>query len=110
LADALTVPRSQKAWASLIEDIEKAIGVFSASRAKTPKGTRPPTPAAARKQAKLATFYSEAAKEFTYFKDAWRNHVAHGRAQYGEHDAAKVMSHVRDFMTLLATRLKEPKR
>ena len=52
-------------------------------------------------------FYSEAAKEFRYFKDAWRNHVAHSRQDYDVHDASKIMEHVKDFMQHLATRLQE---
>jgi hypothetical protein len=56
------------------------------------------------------TFYSEAAKEFVYFKEAWRNHAMHGRASYDENDARKVMTHVREFMTVLSKHLKESKR
>jgi hypothetical protein len=51
------------------------------------------------------TYYSEAAAQFRYFKDAWRNHVAHARMFYDERDADRVFSHVRDFMQQLATPL-----
>ena len=91
LAKALKVTRGVKAWGTLIEDIEKAIAAFSAAGRSTPKGAKSPTAAAARKRAELVTFYSEAAKEFTYFKDAWRNHVSHGRARYEKQDAEKVL-------------------
>jgi hypothetical protein len=47
-------------------------------------------------------FLSTAAKEFTYFREAWRNHVAHGRANYDDNDAMKVLTHVREFMSILA--------
>jgi hypothetical protein len=52
-------------------------------------------------------FLSEAAKEFFYFKDGWRNYVAHGRAAYDEHQALGVLEHTRSFMNHLATRLSE---
>jgi hypothetical protein len=47
-------------------------------------------------------FYSEAAAQFRYFKDAWRNHVSHNRAKYDEREARRVWEHVRDFMEHLA--------
>jgi hypothetical protein len=53
-------------------------------------------------------FLSGAAKEFAYFKDGWRNYVAHAKVPYGEHQALTVMSHVADFMDRLSERLKEP--
>ena len=109
LASTLGVRRGQKAWGALIPEIEKAIEAFAVRQRLTPKGAKPPTPAIARKNAALLTFYSEAAKEFVYFKDAWRNHVSHGRARYKETDAIKVMNHVRDFMIQLSRRLKEVK-
>jgi hypothetical protein len=52
-------------------------------------------------------FLSEAAKEFVYFKDGWRNYVSHGRGIYDEHQARSVMEHVRAFMTTLSSRLAE---
>jgi len=52
-------------------------------------------------------FLSEAAKEFRYFKDGWRNYVSHGRADYDECDARSVLVHVRDFMNHLSSRLCE---
>ena len=47
-------------------------------------------------------FLSEAAINFRYFKDAWRNHVSHSRAHYDTRDAQRVMNHVLDFMQQLA--------
>lgn len=52
-------------------------------------------------------FLSEAAKEFVYFKDGWRNYVSHNRATYDEHQARSVLEHVRSFMTDLTARLSE---
>jgi len=41
-----------------------------------------------------------------YFKDAWRNHAMHKPdARYCEEEARRVFEHVRDFMTLLATKV-----
>jgi hypothetical protein len=52
-------------------------------------------------------FLSEAAKEFTYFKDGWRNYVSHNRSNYDGPQALSAFNHVRSFMTHLATELKE---
>lgn len=52
-------------------------------------------------------FLSEAAKEFHFFKDGWRNYVAHNRGFYDQHGARSVMDHVRSFMNGLAIHLKE---
>lgn len=83
-----------RAWQTIIEDIEREIE----KRQKTLRAKKP---------SDFLTFLSEAAKEFRYFKDAWRNHTAHGRADYDENDARKVLIHVRDFMEHISTRLKE---
>jgi hypothetical protein len=53
------------------------------------------------------SFYSECAAQFRYFKDAWRNHVAHGREVYDRDQAHSVLIHVRDFMEKLSLRIKE---
>ncbi len=76
-------------WKNIIDQIEKEIRKLEA----LPKG-----PA---KTATL-TFYSEAASQFRYFKDAWRNHVSHARAQYDEREALTIFEHVRTFMHDLA--------
>lgn len=55
----------------------------------------------------LLSFYSGCASQFRYFKDTWRNHVAHMRETYSKGDAHTVLSHVRDFMEALSTRLHE---
>lgn len=47
--------------------------------------------------------YSDTATEFAYFKDAWRNHVAHKRLSFDEAGAKRVFSHVKAFMQQLAT-------
>lgn len=50
-------------------------------------------------------FYSEAAAQFRYFKDAWRNHVSHARKTYDPLQAESIFGHVREFMQDLATRI-----
>jgi hypothetical protein len=55
----------------------------------------------------ILKFYSEAASQFRYFKDAWRNHIAHLREEYDKRDADRVLSHTQEFMEHLSTRLKE---
>ncbi len=52
-------------------------------------------------------FYSSLATQFRYFKNAWRNHVAHLREEYDKDQAHSILIHVRDFMELAGTRLKE---
>lgn len=47
--------------------------------------------------------YSQAASQFRYFKDAWRNHVSHSREHYDEREAEIVYNHVRDFMQQMVT-------
>lgn len=52
-------------------------------------------------------FLSEAAKEFVYFKDGWRNYVSHNRITYDEYQARSVMEHVKMFMSKLSAVLSE---
>ena len=53
------------------------------------------------------SFYSDCAVQFRYFKDAWRNHVAHMREEYDRDQSHSILLHVRDFMEKLAFRIKE---
>ncbi len=52
-------------------------------------------------------FYSEAALNFRFFKDAWRNHASHGRHTYDKREAFEIMTHVASFIKHLSKRLKE---
>ena len=94
----------KKNWQDAINAIEKAVDAKVREKAGAMLA-----PASAKRRADGITFYTAAAKEFRYFKEAWRNRAVHGRARYSENDAAKIMNHVRDFMGHLATRLKETK-
>ena len=90
LAAELKVPFDYRNWENIINEIEAAI--------KRKKGANKVE----------EQFNSEAALQFRYFKNAWRNHVMHVRAvTYDEERAEAIFGHVKEFMTHLATRLKE---
>jgi hypothetical protein len=82
-------------WQNIIDQIESEIR----SLGKT-------LPSGLAKSDRLQ-FLSEAAKEFSYFKDGWRNYVSHNRAAYDEQQARNVLEHVKSFMTVLSSRLNE---
>jgi hypothetical protein len=98
LADELKVefktPIELENWKNIIEPIEKRIKAIE----NDPKSKQ--------KDDDLK-FYSQAAVQFRYFKDAWRNHVCHLRQQYDIHQAQSVLQHVTDFMETISTRLRE---
>ncbi len=52
-------------------------------------------------------FYSEAALNFRYFKNAWRNHVTHGRQTYDKREAYEILTHIAAFMDHLGQRIAE---
>jgi len=81
-------------WGNIIDQIESEIKKLR-NAPKTPE-----------KDERLQ-FVSEAAKEFTYFKDGWRNHVSHRRTTYDMFQALSVLTHVQAFMKHLSTKLKE---
>ena len=93
VAGVLNVPMAAtieyENWGNIIDQIEKAIRSIE----QQPRG--------AEKSAR-SQFYSEAASQFRYFKNAWRNHVSHARAKYDEREAREVWTHVRQFMQQLA--------
>jgi hypothetical protein len=82
-------------WNTIIEQIEAKITEL---RRLLPRGKE--------KNEKMQ-FLAEAAKEFFYFKDGWRNYVSHNRGRYDEHQAAAVLEHTRAFMNHLASYLSE---
>jgi hypothetical protein len=92
LANLLDVPYGHDQWHIVIQNIESAIRKLQ----DLPKGQT--------KTDKL-TYYSNAAMQFMFFKDAWRNHVSHARAYYDENQALSIMTHVREFMLQMATDL-----
>ena len=80
-------------WHGVIDEIERAIKLEAKS---LPKGTA--------KNERLQ-FLSEAAAEFRYFKDGWRNYVSHNKLEYDEPQARKVLEHTRDFTVVLSSQL-----
>jgi hypothetical protein len=85
-------------WKNIIDKIQSAID----DRLKDTEGK----PKSGAKDETL-TFYSRVAIEFQYFRNAWRNHVAHLREVYDEEHTQTVLTHVKQFMTRLAERLSE---
>jgi hypothetical protein len=85
LGVSFSIPFDYQNWQNVIEQIEKEIGKL---------GTLPPGQP---KTDKLRS-YSEIAKQFHYFKDAWRNGVAHSRETYSPEQALSVFRHVKEFM------------
>lgn len=82
-------------WKNIIDQVEKRIATLGSGAKSTEKDQR-------------LKFYSEAASQFRYFKDAWRNHVCHLRERYDAHQATSIFLHVTDFMETLSARLTEP--
>jgi len=94
LANNVGVTFDKQQWHTIIEKIEHEIKELR----KGPQGNE--------KNDHLQ-FLCEAAKEFMYFKDGWRNHVTHRRMIYDLSQAASILGHTRLFMSHLATRLHE---
>jgi hypothetical protein len=84
-------PIEYATWDKVIAEIKKQI---TAARALShgPK-----------KNMKLQ-FYSDAAENLTYIRDIWRNEISHTRKSYNEAEALGVLTRVRDFMELLASK------
>jgi hypothetical protein len=81
-------------WHNLLDQIDSKIKALK----NLPKGDA--------KESSLQ-FYSEAAAQFRYFKDAWRVRVAHARAVYEERQSREVIDHTISFFLTLSSRLKE---
>jgi hypothetical protein len=90
IATRFQVPFAVASWHAVIQGIEDGIDALRNKHGLT-----------AQDRADIS-FYSEAASEFRYFKDAWRNHVSHERGNYDDKDAPRVYNHVRDFMQHIA--------
>jgi len=93
LSCALGLPFSMKNWNVILNEIEAAITGIGPSSGPSWKEDK--------------EFYSKAAIEFKYFREAWRNHTAHGRGTFTDADAEKVLGHVKDFMVHLSKKLQE---
>jgi hypothetical protein len=95
LATDVGLKWEKEQWHTIIELIESRI---ESERKTLPRGLP--------KDERLQ-FLSEAAKEFFYFKDGWRNYVAHNRISYEGPQALEVLEHVQAFTEKLAMRLNE---
>ncbi len=93
LASELGVTYTIQNWQNIIDQIESTI---KHAQKNLPRGE-------ARNE--RLQFLSEAAKEFAYFKDGWRNYVSHNKGTYSENQARLVLEHVRHFMTIIATNM-----
>ncbi len=94
LADVFNVPSDRTNWQQIIDHIEIAIKGISPNRGPQWRDDE--------------KFYSDAALQFRFFKNAWRNHVMHGRDTYDEDRAIEVYRHMKSFMRHLSTKLSEP--
>lgn len=83
-----------ESWGKIIDLIEDELSILRKAKKSNEKDEQ-------------LNFYSQAAAQFRYFKDAWRNHVCHLRKQYEADEATLVLSHVREFMEHLSSRLEE---
>lgn len=86
-ADRLGVDFGRDAWGTVLDRIDAVLK----------KNASGPRVDAIERQV-----FAEAALNFRYLKDAWRNEVSHLRGEYAKGQAESVLAHVRDFMRELA--------
>ena len=98
--------KNKASWTPIVTDIRDAIDARRKVMASSPRGSKQLSSAAAKRERSFLEACEEAAIEFRYFTNVWRNHISHGRGDYDENDAKKVLDHVRTFMELIATKLK----
>jgi hypothetical protein len=96
LASAFGVAYDSEDRDTILEKIEAAMAPVE----KLPARDRP---------TKLSDLqaYGEVARELSYFKNPWRNHVTRSSLSYDQQEALKIMNHVRDFMQHLSLRHSE---
>jgi hypothetical protein len=95
VAKKFNVPSDHTNWHNIIEQIESKIKDM---------GNDPARPINWKSEQE---FYAQVASHFMFLKDAWRNSVTHGRRNYSEHEAKRIMENVQGFMQKLATKLSE---
>lgn len=88
LATKFTIPFQNTTWHTVIEQIEKSVRKMDSSFGPDWKEQQ--------------KFYSQAASQFMFLKDAWRNHIMHLGDVYDEGKALSVLTHVRMVMRALA--------
>jgi hypothetical protein len=94
MAERVDLTWTSEQWHTIIEAIEAKIKNLRGSKKSIQRDEE-------------LHFLSQAAKEFFYFKDGWRNHASHNKIVYEEPQAYAIMKHVVDFADILATKLKE---
>jgi hypothetical protein len=88
LATKFTIPFQNTTWHTVIEQIEKSVRKMDSSFGPDWKEQQ--------------KFYSQAASQFMFLKEAWRNHIMHLGDVYDEGKALSVLTHVRMVMRALA--------
>ena len=76
-------------WGDLYREVDKKLGILRNQRHTT-------------KRDSALDFYCRVNLEFGYFKDAWRNFVAHDRKDYDGPQAVSALNHVIAFIETLA--------
>jgi hypothetical protein len=87
----LAVPAEQANWQDILNKADKRLKEIE-QQPKTPQ-----------RDADLE-YFGSASAHFRSIKDAWRNHVSHSKKTYDERETTTILSHVRAFLTTLATR------
>jgi hypothetical protein len=95
LAQSLNLRFNEPTWHQVLGKIEQKIKAIEKLKRK-PKDWK-----------KNRQFYSEAATDFRFIKDAWRNYAMHARQKYTEQEAKDIYDHISSFMRHLSTKLKE---
>jgi hypothetical protein len=88
MATKFGVPFQNATWHTVIEQIEAKVRRMDSSFGADWKEQQ--------------KFYSQAASQFMFLKDAWRNYVMHGRDVYDEGKALSILTHVQVVMRSLA--------
>lgn len=101
----VTIQPKRNSWGPIIDDIRAEIDARGRRLAQTPRGSTPLNARKAKVEKQFLEACQEAAIEFRYFADVWRNHIAHGRGNYDENDAKKVLDHVRSYMETISRKL-----
>jgi hypothetical protein len=96
LAKDVGLPFEKDTWGNIIKKIKDKIEDFYKTSPKTPS------------EIERAQFLSEAATDFRYFKNSWRDHVSHLRytCEHRE-EALLILNRVKSFMDHLSKRLSE---
>jgi hypothetical protein len=88
LATKFKIPFQNSTWNTIIQQIEASV-----------RGMNPSFGADWKEQQK---FCSEAASQFMFLKDAWRNHIMHLGDVYDEGRAVSILRHTHELMRILA--------